>query len=196
MATPNVLSGFTRCRRAPGMGDVRVIEIAVAASQTINIFDMLTFSSGKVQQAIAAPAAAAYTITNGLVLVGMAMGSIVTDASGNYTAGGVTQTTIPVAIADDGNEFLYQLVGATATGTSNLTTLGLLSEVQDITIPTNYSLGRYTSAQYGSFYFLSKSTTTPELIPEEMTVDFQRALATTQFPTLWCKVAQAYRALG
>lgn len=193
MALPNVFDNYTRTRPAPGATEPTVIELPVAASQTIKYGDILSLSSGKAQQAIAAPAAGSATLSGGnLPICGVAMASITTDASGNETAGGQTRTTVPVAIFDDRLNVLLRFAAIASNGAVGSLafggTIGLASEVQDTTLGTSYQFGRYTNASGASWYFLSSVTTNGEFKLLELTRDFQ-GQTTVEFPTVWAKAA-------
>lgn len=179
MAAPNVFDNFVRVRPASGMTEFTVIELPVAASQSILIGDILSLSSGKVQQSISAPSAGATTLSGGnLPIVGIAMCAITTDSNGNYTAGGQTQTTIPVAIFDDRLNLLLRCA----------TTSGASQTLANYTQGSHYQFGRYTNAAGTlSWYFLSPTTTNGEMGFIEIPQDLKGSTST--FPTVWCKAA-------
>lgn len=179
MAAPSVFDNYVRLRPTKGMTEFQVIELPVAASQTILTNDVLALSSGKVQQSIAAPGAGLTTLSGGnLPIVGVAMAPITTDASGNEVAGGATRTTTTVAIFDDGLNVLFRCA----------TTNGASQTLANYTQGLKYQFGRYTNAGATlSWYFLSPTTTNGEMTFIEIPQDLKGA--TTTYPVVWCKAA-------
>lgn len=98
---------------------------------------MLTLTSGKVQQAIAAPAAGATGGTGTLVIFGMAMANITTGASVD------NDDRIPVAVADSKTKFYLPIYAAAAAD----------AEPQDLTLGNAYDLVRWTHATNGSSWY-------------------------------------------
>jgi hypothetical protein len=178
MASPGVFDSYVRVRPANGMTEFTVLEIPVAASQSIAINDIVAISSGKLSQAIAAPAAGQTTLSGGnLPIVGVALAPIVTDATGTETAGGQSRTTTPVAIFDDRLNVLLR--GATTNGASQT--------LANYTLGTAYQIGRFTNAAgTASWYFLSPTTTNGEIKFVEIPFDY-RSDTTTKYPLLWGK---------
>lgn len=178
MASPGVFDNYVRLRPAMGMTEFTVLELPVAASQTIAPNDFLSLSAGKVTQAIATPAAGTSTLSGGnLPIVGVATAPITTDATGTETAGGQSRTTTTVAIFDDRLHVLLR--GATTNGGSQT--------LANYTLGTAYQFGRYTNAAgTASWYFLSPTTTNGELKFVEIPVDYKNDTS-TKYPPMWCK---------
>jgi hypothetical protein len=189
MALPSVFDNFIRLRAASGMTEFTVMELPVAASQTILVNDLLSLSSGLVQQAIAAPSAGTSSLSGGnLPIVGVAMAPITTNASGQeVSAIGSTRTTTTVAIFDDRLNVLLRCA----------TTNGASRTLSNYTQGTAYQFGRYTNAAGTlSWYFLSNTTTNGEMIFVEIPQDLKGSTST--YPTVWCKavLSATIRQLG
>lgn len=184
MAVPGVFDNYVRLRPASGMTEYDVLELPVAASQTIVINDILSLSSGQLQEAISAPSAGATTLSGGnLPIVGVATAPITTNSSGYEQAGGQTRYTTTVALAND--RLNVMLRGATTNGASQT--------LSNYTIGTSYQFGRYTNAAgTASWYFLSPTTTNGELkyiedLPSYYNGNTGVRDTTTKFPPMWCK---------
>lgn len=183
MAIAGVFDPFVRVRPTVGMAEFNVIEMTVGNSQTISAMDILSLSSGKVQQSIAAPTQGTSTLSGGnLPIVGVALAPITTDSAGNELSGGWTRTTTTVAVFDDKLNILLR--GATTNGASQT--------LANFTIGTAYQFGRYTAATGStyagaSWYFISPTTTNGELVFEEIPQDLKGSTST--YPTIWLKAA-------
>jgi hypothetical protein len=179
MALPGTFDNFVRLRPASGMTEFTVIELPVAASQTIKIYDVLSLSSGKVQQAISAPSAGTSSLSGGnLPIVGVATAPITTDSTGTETDAGIARTTTTVAIFDDRLNVLLRVAGAN----------GASANLSNVVQGTAYQLGRFTNgANTLSWYFLSTTSTNGELVFTEIPQDLKGS--TSAYPTVWCKAA-------
>lgn len=150
MPTPNVFDKFVRVRPRGGNGCFDQKPLTVAASQTINMYDIVTLSSGNVQQAIALPGSNNTGTASGgnLGLLGVAMAPIVTTSAGVETATGRTQ--IPVAIFDDNIEIAMRIYNATASS----------AEPQDLTLGTKYQFQRWRGSSAAVWWYSFIVTTT------------------------------------
>jgi hypothetical protein len=175
----DTFQGYFDIRPRTGLA-IEQADLTVAASQTIKFGDFLVWASGTqtLEQAIALPATNTYTAGGGgLLIVGVAMADIITNASGVEAVTG--RTTIPVATVDY-IQIALNIYNATAAN----------AEPRDLTPGggTSYELGRYTGASSAvNGYFLS-TTTTGELAYDEPVLGVSQ---TTDYGPVWCHVLPA-----
>lgn len=195
MAAPGVFDSYTARRATNGMTEFKTLELIVAASQTINPGDILSLSSGKLQQSIAAPTAGTTSLSGGnLAIAGAAIYPITTDSSGNNTSGAVVPSGLPVttliAVFDDSTNVLLRCA----------TTNGASQTLANFTIGNKYQFGRFTNAAGTlSWYFLSPTTTNGEFIFEQIPQDLAfPTVSTSTYPTVWVKaiLSATVRQLG
>ena len=152
---PNVFDKYAEVRSALGGVTPQEVSFPVAASQNIKKGDILSLSSGAVQQAIALPGADNTATASGgnLPIVGIAGADITTDATGYETNAGVSRNTIPVIIFDNNTQLGLRVWNATATN----------AEYQDVAVGTAYQFARYRLNSTTSWYVLTTVTTNGEL---------------------------------
>lgn len=179
MALSGVFDNFIRLRPANGFTEFTAVELPVAASQTIATNDILSLSSGKLQQSIAAPSAGTSSLSGGnLPIAGIATDPITTDSNGNETAGGQTRTTTVIMLFNDNGNVLLR--GATTNGAAQT--------LSNFTIGSKYQFGRFTNAaNTASWYFLSPTTTNGEMVFIE--IPTSQVGSTANYPNMWCKAA-------
>lgn len=131
--------------------------VPVANSQTINVGDFLTLSSGKVQQLIALPGSNnTGTLSGGnLAIYGIAGDSITTNSSGIDTSNPAgNKTTIPVIIFDANLELTMREWDATAANTP----------LTNLVLGQFYQVGRYRGSSASVWwYYMGLTTTNGEL---------------------------------
>lgn len=175
---PGVLDKVVRIRPAQGgAGAFNQKDLVVATSQNIKMFDIVSLSSGLVQQSISLPGSNSTATASGgnLPTLGIALADIVTTSAGIETATG--RTTIPVAILDSNLEALFRIYNATAAN----------AQQQDITIGTNYQFVRYRGATSAIwFYGLSTTTTNGELKYVEPSAE---SAVTDNYGMVWVRAA-------
>jgi len=145
------LSKLVRLRAAQGdSGAFNQIDATVAASQTIKQGDIVSLSSGKVQQALSLPGSDNLVgISSGnTATLGIAQADITTDSNGLEVATG--RTTIPVAIWDGNLEATLRIVakdGSSKPDSAN-------SFQTNITLGTSYRYCRVRITATNWFYAL------------------------------------------
>lgn len=154
MAVPNVFTKVLRVRPRAGFR-LQQKEVTVAASQTINTYDILSLSSSAAQQSIALPGSNSTGTASGgnLAIYGIAAAPIVTGSGGVEATTG--RSTIPIWIFDDNLEVEMRIYNATPAN----------AEPQDLTLGTAYQFQRWRDTSASSWWYsLITTTTNGELV--------------------------------
>lgn len=153
-------------RPADGVSAVRQQEFPEAASQTFKKGDLVYLVSGKVTAYPASPT------TQKL------LGQAQADASG------VTDTNIPVVIADDNVDFLLPVYHATPASA--------ITAVTDVGLAGGYGAKQVTVSSVTAWAVDLQNTTNNLLMVQEIAKDYA---AGTQYGLYWVKVQPSFRQL-
>ncbi|AIE86984.1 hypothetical protein [Fimbriimonas ginsengisoli] len=151
---PGALDKVIRLRPSQGSGGAfNQKEEQVANSQTIRYGDIVSLSSGKVQQSIALPGSnnTASSASGGtLPIYGIALADIATNSAGTEASTG--RNTIPVAVFDSNLELLVRIYNATPSSSTQAA----------LSLGTTYQFVRYRGADANTWWYMVSTTSTGE----------------------------------